>query len=531
MRSIRHFSSLIAIALITATCSSGSTTATSPGSLTPLSTPVAPATTTQPAIDDDAALPGIAFLDVNDFSEFRVHEPGSPFTVNVTLDLAGPVFVRWVDPTGAALSPQLIIRPGASHDLTVPSTQPGWYGLEFTAPAGVILADRVAGEPLIYGFAIAPDIVDQSFPDTGAAFGLVQPDMLDPVTPTWIKTMTTETTGPQWFSQELNHRRALGHEELPIVMGGAWESRNDLPLSDTQRSDLRAELTALFTQQDAAVAWELGLEENLNDGWGSDQYWDNLAVKSRIARDVADAAPNDVRLIYQLATLNPTEIARFLDSPAARYFDVLSLHPYAWPDFPPPASWLSALVADIQQQIAHSGRKLDIWFTEIGVPINAAPQGEFFGYPESGERVAGLDPAGAADFLAQTYALALASGVDKVFWYNYRDAGPERNLAESNFGLVDFRGYPKPAYAAYATSATMLEPAQPVSMEDLDGMSVATFETDSSIIRAIWSDKPTTIDLTQFGDVRRIVSQYGADQLTATILDVTPSVVYVVSSR
>ncbi|NOX23164.1 MAG: hypothetical protein GXP36_08760 [Actinobacteria bacterium] len=531
MRSLRHIPSFVVVALIAATCSSGDVSSTSQGSLTPSSLLAPSAATTPSTIADDTTLPGIAFLEVNDFAEFRTHEPGSPFTVRVTLDLAGPVFARWVDPSGRPLSPQLVIQPGASHDLTVPSTQPGWYGLEFSAPPEVILRDRVAGETLTYGFTIAPNVTDRTFPDTNASYGLVHADLLDPITPTWIKTLTSQTTGPEWFSQELNHRRSLGYEELPIVVGGTWQSRNDLPLSDIQRGDLREELTTLFTQQDAALAWELGIEENLDDGWGTDQYWDNLAVKARIAREVADEAPNDVRLVYQLATTDRVEIELFLASSAAQYFDVLSIHPYAWPDFPPPATWLTTLITETQQLIAHAGIGLELWFTEVGVPINAAPAASFFGYPATGEPVDGLDPARAADYLAQTYALALASGVKKVFWYNYRDAGPERDMAENNFGLVDFWGFPKPAYAAYATSATMLEFAEPVAFEQRGVVSLATFSTEEFLVTAIWSSEETTFGLDELGDISRIVDQYGADQPLTEILNVVPSVAYIVSDR
>ncbi len=143
----------------------------------------------------------------------------------------------------------------------------------------------------------------------------------------------------------------------------------------------------------------------------------------------------------------------------------------------------------------------------------------------------GLDPAQAADFLAQTYSLALASGVKKVFWYNYRDAGPERDMAESNFGLVDFRGFPKPAYAAYATSATMLEFAEPVSFEQRGATSITTFSTEEFLVTAIWSSKETTFGLAELGDIGRIVDQYGADQPLTEAINVTPSVAYIVSDR
>ena len=41
--------------------------------------------------------------------------------------------------------------------------------------------------------------------------------------------------------------------------------------------------------------------------------------------------------------------------------------------------------------------------------------------------------------------------MERAFWYNLKDRGSNRDYAEDHFGLIDYWGYPKPAYPAYVT--------------------------------------------------------------------------------
>ena len=63
----------------------------------------------------------------------------------------------------------------------------------------------------------------------------------------------------------------------------------------------------------------------------------------------------------------------FLSSPAAQYFQILAVHPYAWPNFPYPDGWMPALVTQIQTWMQQLGQVKPIHFTEVGVPQNDPP--------------------------------------------------------------------------------------------------------------------------------------------------------------
>jgi hypothetical protein len=63
-----------------------------------------------------------------------------------------------------------------------------------------------------------------------------------------------------------------------------------------------------------------------------------------------------------------------------------------------------------------------------------------------------------AELLARSYLCAIGSGIEpRTFWYDFRNDGDDPFYFEHNMGIVtrDFR--PKPAYAAYATLAHLLQ--------------------------------------------------------------------------
>jgi len=145
----------------------------------------------------------------------------------------------------------------------------------------------------------------------------------------------------------------------------------------------------------------------------------------------------------------------FLKSPAAAAFDILALHPYAWPDFPPPEKWMPDYVGKVRALMEQHRAAKPIWFTEIGAPHDGNPGG-FFGYPSSQVFDRGLSRDEHAAYLLKCHLIAFRLGVEKVFWYNYQDGGSDPEYAEHHFGMVDYWGYPKPSYSAYYTMSRLL---------------------------------------------------------------------------
>jgi hypothetical protein len=111
------------------------------------------------------------------------------------------------------------------------------------------------------------------------------------------------------------------------------------------------------------------------------------------------------------------------------------------------------------------------WFGEIGLPARGTndPQG-FFGYPETQDPVPGATLDYYARYLVKAHALAIAHGIPRIHWYNYRNRGNDIDYAEHHFGLRSYTtsssdpGHPFPGYVAYITMLSHLKGCSFVAM-------------------------------------------------------------------
>ncbi len=107
-----------------------------------------------------------------------------------------------------------------------------------------------------------------------------------------------------------------------------------------------------------------------------------------------------------------------------------------------------------------------------------------------------------ASRLVRAYALGLACGFEKIYWYDFMNDGLTASDGEDNFGLVrhklDSKGRftPKPAYAAYAVMARQLTSYACTGMRMIDSdICCVTFEKGGDIINVIWSLSEKTLQL------------------------------------
>lgn len=399
----------------------------------------------------------------------------TPYKINITAltvqgatsagrKVAGSVALscRWTDAHGTPLTKSQPLTASVSNTIAAPPrTASGYYGL-------VVIA-RVPNWGDIhreFGFAVLPPAAGADSTATDPRLGIVHMDMNDPhLGEGWIKTLgtpfynsETQALDVAGWQQAMKNRRTKGLTELPLVSGAEWETDPTKPVSPEQLQRLTTKMRQHFEADPSTRAWELGIEENL--GWRAHRdtwiyYWANLEAKVQAVRQAAESVNPSINLVYQVAELDPRSVEDFCKSGAAKQFDILSLHPYAWPDFPAPERWMPAYLAQVRALQKRYNVERPIWFTEIGAPHNGNPGG-FFGYPSNGAYVRGLSRSEYAAYLVKCHVIALRLGVEKVFWYNYRDRGRDPEFAEDHFGLVDYWGYPKPAYVAYATLSRML---------------------------------------------------------------------------
>jgi hypothetical protein len=359
---------------------------------------------------------------------YWINHHGKRLSTNSPLDASGESTIRF-----------------STNDLT------GYLGLVLVpVDDGVQLQGREPGESREFGFAVFPEAAPvERRANPREWMGVVHADIEDPWLGGWLKTMTWKTTSAKWWSMEMEKRRDAGFTELPIISGSEWKWDDEQKIKPAQLSRLKRRARDYIAADPDTLYWETGIEENLGGGFNKPFYFANLAEKSTIVRSVADKANPDIKLVFQIANMRYKDVGVFMRSEASKNYDIIALHPYNWADFPPPEEWVNGFLDDVRDQMKAAGRVLPLWVTEVGAPHQGNSPGAFFGYPKKKKVVRGLSNLESANYLIKFHVMSYQYGVEKVFWYNYRDRGPNRDYAEDHFGLIDFWGFPKPAYVAY----------------------------------------------------------------------------------
>ncbi|MDQ1912676.1 DNRLRE domain-containing protein [Paenibacillus sp. GD4] len=165
-----------------------------------------------------------------------------------------------------------------------------------------------------------------------------------------------------------------------------------------------------------------------------------------------------------------------------QYMDAISIHPYQYPAAP---EGLTEQLENVKQLIRkyNNGQLKPVWITEFGWPTHLGGRG--------------TEELPQADYLVRGHVLALASGIEKIFWYDFMNDGTKIDYNEDNFGVIrnasDAQGKhtPKPAYAAYAAMTRQLTGAEYVAKDTTqEGVYSYSFRKDNSDIRVAWSISP-----------------------------------------
>jgi hypothetical protein len=408
---------------------------------------------------------------ITDSSPWHTHPPGAPFTIEVVATGSGiagsSIQAQWVDSKGQATAAPVTIPDGERVSLSSPGDAVGYYGLVFSSGGSEVeFPPQPAGFPSMeYGFAIMPPADAARTHDPESYFGFIH--CYKEVDGQWdaylrghhAKTMTWVSSSTTWWNYELERRANNGLSELPLVSGDAWDTSNDAPITEAELDAIAARIGGLAVVSPDGVDWELGREENRHGRYDTDYYFANLTAKVRRVRATLEELTVRGRLVYNFEGFDYDNLERLLASDAIREFDVLSLHPYRWTEFPSPESWFPAYMATVRAMLSEHGLSdMEIWITETGIPVRGTtdPNG-FFGYPESGSEVPGASRDYAARYLVKLHALAIAEGVRRVYQYNYQNRGNDPAQAEHHFGLRSYveekrvPGFPLPGYVACMT--------------------------------------------------------------------------------
>ena len=169
---------------------------------------------------------------------------------------------------------------------------------------------------------------------------------------------------------------------------------------------------------------------------------------------------------------------------ALDYLDAVSVHPYRYSSAPEgyedEIAGLDTLVRKY-----NGGRPKPIWITEVGwfLKKSQAP-GDL-----------AIDEPTQAKFAVRGYALLLAGGAQKVFWYLFRDYGPFATMGLVRDEPDPLGKYaPKPAYVAYAVMARQLAGAHAVRREpSASDVYSVLFRDAQGPVRVLWATTPTTL--------------------------------------
>ncbi|MBC7287865.1 MAG: beta-galactosidase [Armatimonadetes bacterium] len=153
--------------------------------------------------------------------------------------------------------------------------------------------------------------------------------------------------------------------------------------------------------------------------------------------------------------------------------------------------------------------------------------------------ISGVTEKRQAVYLPRAFMVALASGVENVFWYEFRDGGDDPTYNEHRFGIIRNDLTPKPAYEAYAAMTRALGAGRFVQALDVGaGTLCYVFDTGTGArTAAIWrSSGEARVRLrvhgtgVRFTDYRgRIVSV--ARSRDAVELTATEQVTYIIGAN
>jgi hypothetical protein len=141
-------------------------------------------------------------------------------------------------------------------------------------------------------------------------------------------------------------------------------------------------------------------------------------------------------------------IVAAIQAAGPRSRDAWSIHPYRYPRSPEESD-LAGEVTRVAARVAQAGAAQKAWVTEIGWPTHRGSGGS--------------DEHDQACHAVRAVAILQSTGiVEKLFWYDFKDDGLNREYNENNFGLVHhetFHCAPKPAIVALAVFVRLTQGA------------------------------------------------------------------------
>lgn len=385
-------------------------------------------------------------------------------------------------------------------------TRPGYYVLDAAANKsdGSTLATRTTTIAVLTPFDVK-SVTDSPF-GIGTHFTGYSPDMIPLLAMLGIKNVrndlgwsTIEKAQGRYsfdtYDPTMARLRTAGIDVLPIVdYTNPLYDDDSTPYTDAGRAAFAKYAAATLDHYKDQVDW-VEVYNEFNGGFGdrgdgpadskAEYYYPLLAA----THDALKAVDPAVTVTGPATAGVPLQwMETLFKAGGLSDLDKVSIHPYVYPS--PPESAGASLVAtrDLVEKY-NDGKSKPVWITEQGWPTHNG--------------ATGVSEQTQAAYLARAYAVALANGIEKFFWYDFMNDGLDPTYNEHNFGIVRNTGdplgkwVPKPASVAYAAMARQLTGAHFQQSEQVGTGNVSMrFTKGGRSLRVMWTTAGETQNVT-----------------------------------
>ncbi len=212
---------------------------------------------------------------------------------------------------------------------------------------------------------------------------------------------------------------------LILAFGNSFYDDGGPPYSVEGLAAFEAYITEVVTHFKGRVShFEIWNEYNLS--WFNttnrppEDYVELLEVAyTTIKSIIPDATVIGGAMALENGEVPETWFRDVLEAGALNYMDAVSYHPYSTV---PEYGTFYKSINELRNIMSDYGAVLPIWVTEIGWPVT--------------DKQYSATERQSAEYLARTYVLGTAAGVDKIFWYDLINDGSNSSYEEHNFGLL-----------------------------------------------------------------------------------------------
>ncbi|NEW97912.1 glycosyl hydrolase [Rhodopseudomonas sp. BR0G17] len=227
--------------------------------------------------------------------------------------------------------------------------------------------------------------------------------------------------------------------------------------------------------------WEIWNEFN-----GSFAVNGNPSIYAELVKEASLAAKRadpSAKIGVSVANFDVNFLERAIEAGAAGHFDFICVHPYEKLDLLEAGGEIEfmAMASTLRRMLASHNldNSLPLWISEVGAVATTEPRSE----------------AGQSRLLTKAYVLALASGFEKIFWFEAR--GPAYH-DQADHGLLRTDFSPRPSFEALATLIRLLGD-RPTYLgwvrADAEGLGFV-FEGRQGPVLAAWTTSNKTVETT-----------------------------------